>query len=571
MEDEGPDSDDDAALDADMMADGDDDGASSDGDEAGAPAALSEDQRAARMASFVKPLEAGQWGASTQLAPSSSTSKAGESSRVGEGSSGPAAAASSFGVDDAQRQRDEIDRQAKLHALGELDAAYAKARPATKIRRPLLEKDSYDGVDSDDESSGGEEPGQEIGAQGGMSGALKAAMARDGLEADDDEDDDMPMVVEEAEEVDMGEEEGEFLKFAREALGLDEQMWDKIVGERQQRGGTSRSPFDVRFRDWSTDRRRSCARLPAFVPQAKASKPKPTPNPADGLKSASLSSKPVPSTTKAPKAAAAASTPAPALASKPTAAPAPSAAKGKEKAKGVSFSDLPPLAQTATDTPDFSNAPMFMPGPEPDEPLPMRTRREKPREIPEGAVPDPSLNSFDAVMAAMDEHLARTKAANAAAAAPAPKASKPKATSAPKAKLSKAPAPAPASRAAQTTPSAKLASGSRERDSLFGSTTKPPLSTPVYDSEDDDGSDDGLGELDPDDPLLQMDAELRAALAAAGDLGSDDEDVDQMDADDQVDYGLIKNFLESYKAQGGMAGPVGNLLGRLAEKKKGER
>lgn len=311
-------------------------------------------------------------------------------------------------------------------------------------------------------------------------------------------------------------------------------------------------------------------RNPAFVPRPKAAQPKPADDPssAGGLKSASLSTKP-------------ASTPvAPAASSKPKAktaaapAPAPSA-KGKEK--GVSFADLPPLSQTSTDAPDFSNAPMFMPGPEPDEPLPMRTRREKPREIPEGAVPDPSLNSFDAVMAAMDEHLARTKAAQAAAAPAATSSSagkpkpKPKAPSAPAAKPSPSSSPAapPPSSSKPRAAATPLAS-SRERDSIFGSTAKPPLSTPVYDPADDDDGDssDGLGELDPDDPLLQMDAELRAALAAAGDLGSDDEDVDQMDEEDQVDYGLIKNFLESYKAQGGMAGPVGNLLGRLAEKKK---
>lgn len=237
MDDDGPDSDngDDAALDADMMADVDDQ-ASTDGDDT--LAALSEEQRAARMASLVKSLEPGQWGASTQLAPTALTSKGDESSATSASESTAApATASSFGVDDAQRRRDEIDRQAKLHALGELDAAYAKARPANKIRRPLLEKDSYDGVDSDDEFSSGEDGGQEIGASGGMSGALKAAMARDGLEAD--EEDDRSMVVEEAEEaeVDMGEEESEFIKFAREALGLDEQMWQKIVGERQQRGG----------------------------------------------------------------------------------------------------------------------------------------------------------------------------------------------------------------------------------------------------------------------------------------------------------------------------------------------
>lgn len=228
---------DDAALDADMMADGVD-RASSDDDDAGAPSALSAEQRVARMASLVQPLEPGQWGASTQLTPSASTFNGIDRSTAagGNSSSAAAAAASSFGVDDAQRRRDEIDRQAKLHALGELDAAYAKVRPANKIRRPLLEKDSYDGVDSDDESSGGEEGAQDIGASGGMSGALKAAMARDGLETDEEED--VSMVVEEP-EVDMGEEESEFIKFAREALGLDEQMWQKIVGERQQRGGAS--------------------------------------------------------------------------------------------------------------------------------------------------------------------------------------------------------------------------------------------------------------------------------------------------------------------------------------------
>lgn len=227
------------------------------------------------------------------------------------------------------------------------------------------------------------------------------------------------------------------------------------------------------------------------------------------------------------------------------------------KGKGVTFSELPPLAQSSTDAPDFSNAPMFMPGPEPeDASLPMRTRREKPREVPEGAVPNQALNSFDAVMAAMDEHLAQTKAAKAASNPPSSSSSlklkqastsKPKATSSP----------------AKATP---LVPPTREqRDTLFGSTTKPPLSTPVYDSSSSDDDDDDANE----DELLAMDAELRSALAAAGDLGlSDDEDVENLNDEDKLDYGLIKNFLESYKAQGGMAGPVGNLLGRLKEKDK---
>lgn len=59
-----------------------------------------------------------------------------------------------------------------------------------------------------------------------------------------------------------------------------------------------------------------------------------------------------------------------------------------------------------------------------------------------------------------------------------------------------------------------------------------------------------------------MDAELRAAL--------EEDDEDDMDEDgfplgegDGLDYNLIKNFLESFKSQGGLAGPVSNLAGRL--------
>ena len=55
-----------------------------------------------------------------------------------------------------------------------------------------------------------------------------------------------------------------------------------------------------------------------------------------------------------------------------------------------------------------------------------------------------------------------------------------------------------------------------------------------------------------------MDAELREALEAESDCG-DDDGADQ----GQLDYKLIKNFLESFKSQGGLPGPVGNLAGRL--------
>ena len=54
-----------------------------------------------------------------------------------------------------------------------------------------------------------------------------------------------------------------------------------------------------------------------------------------------------------------------------------------------------------------------------------------------------------------------------------------------------------------------------------------------------------------------MDAELKAALE------HEDEDEADVDAEGNVDYNLIKNFLESFKSQAGLSGPVSNLAGRL--------
>lgn len=59
---------------------------------------------------------------------------------------------------------------------------------------------------------------------------------------------------------------------------------------------------------------------------------------------------------------------------------------------------------------------------------------------------------------------------------------------------------------------------------------------------------------DEEDIEAAMDAELRAALEREeGDSGDEE----------QMDYGLIKNFLESFKSQAGLSGPVSNLAGRL--------
>ncbi len=58
-----------------------------------------------------------------------------------------------------------------------------------------------------------------------------------------------------------------------------------------------------------------------------------------------------------------------------------------------------------------------------------------------------------------------------------------------------------------------------------------------------------------------MDAELKAALENDDD-DDDDEGVD-LNAEGNIDYNLIKNFLESFRSQAGLSGPVSNLAGRL--------
>ncbi len=52
-----------------------------------------------------------------------------------------------------------------------------------------------------------------------------------------------------------------------------------------------------------------------------------------------------------------------------------------------------------------------------------------------------------------------------------------------------------------------------------------------------------------------MDAELHAMLQR--------EEGDSGDEEEPMDYNLIKNFLESFKSQSGLSGPVSNLAGRL--------
>jgi len=87
-----------------------------------------------------------------------------------------------------------------------------------------------------------------------------------------------------------------------------------------------------------------------------------------------------------------------------------------------------------------------------------------------------------------------------------------------------------------------------------------------------------LDDMDEDD-LIAMDRELRAALKSAGaEDDEDDVDMEMMDDEtrramgslgesDKQEVEMMKDLLGSYKAQAGSSGVVGNLFGRLNEKK----
>lgn len=78
------------------------------------------------------------------------------------------------------------------------------------IRSPIIPRDRYDGVDSDDETD---------------------------IE-DEESDEERPEVVGEV-EIDMKDEEEEFLEFSRQALGISDEHWASIIEDRKKRGGKS--------------------------------------------------------------------------------------------------------------------------------------------------------------------------------------------------------------------------------------------------------------------------------------------------------------------------------------------
>lgn len=67
--------------------------------------------------------------------------------------------------------------------------------------------------------------------------------------------------------------------------------------------------------------------------------------------------------------------------------------------------------------------------------------------------------------------------------------------------------------------------------------------------------------VDEDDEAMEdEDFDVEAAMQA--ELKEALEDMDG-DSQEPMDYNMIKNFLESYKSQAGLSGPVSNLAGRL--------
>ncbi|KAH9922003.1 SGT1 protein-domain-containing protein [Epithele typhae] len=105
------------------------------------------------------------------------------------------------------------------------DALDTNASPITQnrpVRPPILPRDHFDGVDSDDETD-------------------------EEVPADEEEDEEgRPQIVGEI-EIDMTEETDEFIEFARQALGVSDDQWDSILKERDERGGQERNiPKELR-------------------------------------------------------------------------------------------------------------------------------------------------------------------------------------------------------------------------------------------------------------------------------------------------------------------------------------
>ena len=103
-----------------------------------------------------------------------------------------------------------------LTEIEAVEPAKERSTPATgsrPVRPPILARDSYEGVDSDDDTEEDES-------------------------VDEEDEEEKPQLVGEI-EVDMAEEEEEFLEFSRQTLGISDDQWQQILQERRDKGGKS--------------------------------------------------------------------------------------------------------------------------------------------------------------------------------------------------------------------------------------------------------------------------------------------------------------------------------------------
>lgn len=159
-------------------------------------------------------------------------------------------------------------------------------------------------------------------------------------------------------------------------------------------------------------------------------------------------------------------------------------------------------------------------------------------------VPNQSLDSFESMMKAMEQELARHRQGNDE---PMPEQSaRP---------TFKKPAARPATDKTATPP------GKAQRTGIRPGKGKASKFQRLQDLP----SEADLDDMD-DEQLAAMDAELRLALDGHSDDEDDMPELAELDDSGRQQYGMMKNLLESYRSQGGQSGVVGNLFGRLGEK-----
>ncbi|KAG2156499.1 SGT1-domain-containing protein [Suillus bovinus] len=157
-------------------------------------------------------------------------------------------------------ETETVEDNSAITQIPACEPALEIASPARTrfIRPPILPRDKYEGVDSDDESSSSDP----------LAG---------GDEEDVESEEDRPQVVGDI-EVDMDEEEAEFLEFSRQALGISDQQWGDIIKDRKGRGAFVPASIMVE-NTMSTSTRSSNNESDSFAPPAQGRQPVPGPRP----------------------------------------------------------------------------------------------------------------------------------------------------------------------------------------------------------------------------------------------------------------------------------------------------